>query len=164
MLSNSFFTKLPKILIAIVLKAMALFLLFACNIENKKLIIYNNEDKVLASYDMKKNDYFSIEFMHSVNMSKVIEYYRFDDKNNIYVYKTVYYNYGAGVETELENDETMRFGEDGSMIIENINKEIPNLTYYLSNIFDHTLRINDGAPISLWEICGKNKIISFKIN
>ena len=164
MLSNSFFTKLPKILIAIVLKAMALFLLFACNIENKKLIIYNNEDKVLASYDMKKNDYFSIEFMHSVNMSKVIEYYRFDDKNNIYVYKTVYYNYGAGVETELENDETMRFGEDGSMIIENINKEIPNLTYYLSSIFDHTLRINDGAPISLWEICGKNKIISFKIN
>ena len=164
MLSNSFFTKLPKILIAIVLKAMALFLLFACNIENKKLIIYNNEDKILASYDMKKNDYFSIEFMHSVNMSKVIEYYRFDDKNNIYVYKTVYYNYGAGVETELENDETMRFGEDGSMIIENINKEIPNLTYYLSSIFDHTLRINDGAPISLWDICGKNKIISFKIN
>ncbi len=164
MLSNSFFTKLPKILIAIVLKAMALFLLFACNIENKKLIIYNNEDKILASYDMKKNDYFSIEFMHSVNMSKVIEYYRFDDRNNIYVYKTVYYNYGAGVETELENDETMRFGEDGSMIIENINKEIPNLTYYLSSIFDHTLRINDGAPISLWDICGKNKIISFKIN
>ena len=79
------------------------------------------------------------------------------------MYKTIYYNYGAGVETELENDEILSYGEDGSMIIDNINKKIDNLTYYLSDLYDHTLNINGDKEISLWDICGKNIIINIKI-
>lgn len=146
---------------------MALLFLFSCNkynLANKKLIIYNyNLGNKIKEFDIKKDDCFSIEFMHSVNLSPVIDYYRFNDKNEIYVYKTVYYNYGAGVETELENDETLRYGDDGSMIIENINKKIDPLTYYLSSVYDHKLRINDGEEISLWDVCGKNIIIKIEI-
>ena len=131
---------------------------------NKRLIIYNyNSETEIKEFNIKNNDYFSIEFIHSVNKSPVIDYYKFNDSNEIYVYKTIYYNYGAGVETELENRETLRYGDDGSMIIENINKKIDSLTYYLSSIYDHKLRINNGEEISLWDTCGKNLIIRIEI-
>lgn len=146
---------------------MALLFLFSCNkykLANKKFIIYNNNlGTTIKEFPINNDGYFSIGFIHSVNKSPVIDYYRFNEKNEIFVYKTVYYNYGAGVETELENDEKLTYGDDGSMIIENINKKIDPLTYYLSDIYDHKLRINDGEEISLWDICGKNIIIRIEI-
>ena len=156
-----------KVLNAIVIVTMALLFLSSCNlnkVENKKLILYNyNSGNEIASFPLKNDDYFYIKFTHSVNMSPVIDYYNFNDKNEIFVYKTIYYNYGAGVETELENDETISYGTDGSMIIENINKKIDPLVYYLSDIYDHKLSINDNDEISLWNVCGKNILINIVI-
>ena len=145
---------------------MALLFLSACNniVDNKELIIYNYKSgEELARYPISDNDHFYIKFTHSVNMSPVIDYYRFDNDNNTYVYKTIYYNYGAGVETELENNESLSYGDDGSMIISNIDKKIEPLTYYLSNIYDHKLSINDKDEISLWDACGKNVLINIII-
>ncbi len=156
-----------KVFNAIVITTMALLFLSSCNlnkVENKKLILYNyNSGDEITSFPLKNDDYFYIKFTHSVNMSPVIDYYNFNDKNEIFVYKTIYYNYGAGVETELENDETISYGTDGSMIIENINKKIDPLVYYLSDIYDHKLCINDNHEISLWDVCGKNILINIVI-
>lgn len=156
-----------KVFNAIVIVTMALLFLSSCNlnkVENKKLILYNyNSGDEITSFPLKKDDYFYIKFTHSVNMSPVIDYYNFNDKNEIFVYKTIYYNYGAGVETELENGETISYGTDGSMIIENINKKIDPLVYYLSDIYDHKLSINDNDEISLWDVCGKNILINIVI-
>ncbi|MBO6119145.1 MAG: DUF1850 domain-containing protein [Lachnospiraceae bacterium] len=146
---------------------MALLFLSNCsnrNIASKKLILYNyTSGEEIASFPLNVDSHFYIKFNHSVNMSPVIDYYRFNEQNEIYVYKTIYYNYGAGVETELENDESLEFGSDGSMIIENINKKINPLTYYLSNLYDHKLSIDDKEEISLWDICGKNILINIII-
>lgn len=146
---------------------MALLFLVSCNsnkVENKKLILYNNElGNKIASFPIGVDNYFYIKFTHSVNMSPVIDYYKFNNNNEIYVYKTVYYNFGAGVETELEGDETMTYGDDGSMIIDNINKKINPLEYYLSSIYDHKLSINGQEEMSLWDICGKNVLIKIVI-
>lgn len=150
---------------------MALLVLTSCtanatkkDIENKKLIIYNyNLGNVIKEFPIPNDGYFSIKFIHSVNKSPVIDYYRFDENNEIYVYKTVYYNFGAGVETELENDEVLSYGDDGSMIVDNINKKIESLTYYLSDFYDHKLSINGNEEISLWDVCGKNILINIKI-
>ena len=120
-------------------------------------------DSIITEKALDKNDFFSVEFIHSVNNSPVIEYYKFDDQNNIYVYKTVYYNFGAGVPTELNGHETLSYSDDGAIIIDNIDKKIDNLTYYLSNIYDHILKINDGESISMWNTFGKNQIIHIEI-
>ena len=146
---------------------MALLFLVSCNsnkVENKKLILYNNKSgSKIASFPIGVNDYFYVKFTHSVNMSPVIDYYKFNKDNEIYVYKTVYYSFGAGVETELEGNETMTYGDDGSMIIDNIDKKIDTLEYYLSSIYDHKLSINGQEEISLWDICGKNILIKIII-
>ena len=133
------------------------------NIENINLILYNNDYAEISKFPISKDSFFSIEFIHSVNKSPVIEYYKFDEAFNIYNDKTIYYNFGAGVSTDIENDEKFTLRDDGSMLIENINNKITDLSYYLSSIYDHILKIDDGDPISLWEICGKNKIIHIKI-
>ena len=148
---------------------MALLLLTSCRVAKKSLILYNDivdseqSSKTTIKYNIGVYDNFSIEFIHSVNNSPVVEYYRIDEDNNIYVYKTKYYNYGAGVPTDIKDNETISYGEDGSMIIDHIDKKIDDLSYYLSDIHDHILRINDKNPISLWEIFGKNKIIHIKV-
>ena len=166
-MSNITLKNILKILNAIVISTMAFLFLVSCtslkSVENHSLIIYNNEGEKIISYPLKTKEYFSIEFIHSVNKSPVVEYYKFDNNNNIYVYKTIYYNFGAGVPTELNRNEVMSYGEDGSIIIDNIDKKIDNLTYYLSSIYDHILKINDGESISLWEVCGKNMLISIKV-
>ena len=146
---------------------MALLFLISCSsnkVENKKLILYNNDSGAeIASFPIEANDYFYVKFIHSVNMSPVIDYYKFNKDDKIYVYKTIYYNFGAGVETKLEGNETMTYGDDGSMIIENINKEIDPLVYYLSSVYDHKLSINGQEEISLWDKCGKNILIKIII-
>ena len=161
------FKTLFKQINAIVFITMALLLLSSCEkrkLANKNLVLYNyKEGSVISKIPIQNNDFFSIGFIHSVNKSPVIDYFKFDDENNIYVYKTIYYNFGAGVETELENNETLRYGDDGSMIIENIDKKIDDLIYYLSDIYDHTLTINDQKKISLWELYGKKKMVLIKI-
>ena len=146
---------------------MALLFLSSChnhNIENKHLILYNNTlGTKIASFPINENSSFSIKFIHSVNKSPVIDFYKFDKDNNIYVYKTIYYGFGAGVETELEGNEILEYGNDGSMIVSNISKRIDSLTYYLSSIYDHTLKIDDQDEQSLWELCGKNIVIRIEI-
>lgn len=106
------------------------------------------------------SDTFSIEFIHSVNKSPVTDYYEFRD-HKIFVEKTVYYGFGAGVQTELEDGQKLEYGEDGSMIITGFDREIPQLIYIVGTVSDHTMAVNDGEPISLTQLCGKHSKVLF---
>lgn len=105
---------------------------------------------------------FSVEFIHSVNNSPVRDYYEVNEKGEIYVTKTTYYGFGAGVQTELNEGENFSYGENGEMIISNINKKINSLTYYVGTVSDHILRIKNQV-ISLKDLCGKNAHIKFVV-
>lgn len=115
-----------------------------------------------ASYPIEEGDIFSIGFIHSVNKSPLTDYYEVRGKD-IYVVKTVYYGFGAGVQTEIEEGQTLSYGDDGSMIVTGFDKKIDPLTYFVGTVSDHTLRINDGEDISLRELCGRNARVSFYI-
>ncbi|WP_352399541.1 DUF1850 domain-containing protein [Anaerotignum sp.] len=115
--------------------------------------------KILASYPMEEGGEFSVRFIHSVNKSTVEDRYRIDD-GEIVVYETVYYNFGAGVQTELGEGQTLTYGDDGSMIISGFHKPISDLSYNVSPVYDHILRIN-GEEVSLRQLCGKDRFVSF---
>ena len=129
---------------------------------NLNIIDYKSH-KIYTTIKLNKNDTFSISFIHSVNKTPVTDFYKFDDKKNIYIYKTNYMSFGAGMPTELNENENILYNDDGTMTIEHIDKKIDELTYYLSNIYDHTLSINETTKFSLWELCGKNKLIQITI-
>ena len=57
--------------------------------------------ELYARYAMSEDQWFSVQFIHSVNKSPLTDCYQIKDKA-IYVEKTVYYGFGAGVQTEIE--------------------------------------------------------------
>ena len=116
--------------------------------------------EVYARYLVREGDWFSIGFIHSVNKSPLTDFYEFHD-HSIYVEKTVYYGFGAGVQTELEEGQHLEYGDDGSMIITGFHKEIPDLLYIVGTVSDHTMVLNGGEPISLRELCGGRQKVRF---
>lgn len=116
--------------------------------------------ELCARYLVRDNDTFSVQYIHSVNKSPVTNIYALLD-HTIYVEKTVYYGFGAGMLTELEEGQTLEYGEDGSMIVSGFHRELPNLLYIVGTISDHILVINDGDEISLRDLCGKNALVRF---
>ena len=103
---------------------------------------------------------FSVGFIHSVNKSPLTDFYEFRE-HGIYVVKTVYYGFGAGVQTQLEEGQHLEYGDDGSMIITGFDKKIPDLIYIVGTVSDHTLVLDDGEEISLRDLCGKGAKVRF---
>ena len=115
--------------------------------------------QVYARYPLPEEGRFSVTFRHSVNLSPVTDVYVIED-GDIYVEETIYYHFGAGVQTQLNEGETLTYGEDGSMIIGNIHQQRNNVGYIVGTVYDHVLQIN-GQEISLRDLCGRNTAIRF---
>ena len=98
---------------------------------------------------------FSVEFIHSVNKSPVEDFYQVR-KDGIYVVRTKYYGFGAGVQTELEDGQILTYEDNGSsMVISGIDRRMDDLQYIVGTVSDHVLRIG-GKEISLRDTCGRN--------
>lgn len=112
-----------------------------------------------ARYPMGEGDRFSIEFKHSVNLSPVVDIYEIQG-GDIYVEETVYYHFGAGVQTQLNEGETLTYGEDGSMIVGNIHQLRNDVRYIVGTLYDHLLTVG-GEQVNLRQLCGKNTKVRF---
>lgn len=112
-------------------------------------------------YPLAEGETFSVGFIHSVNKSPLTDYYTVED-GAIYVEKTVYYNFGAGVQTELGDGQTLTYGDDGSMIVSGFHQEMADLVYIVGTVSDHTLGLPGGKEISLRELCGRNAMVRFE--
>ena len=117
--------------------------------------------KVFARLPLKDGDSFSVTFRHSVNKSDVTEIYQRRGRE-IWLTGCVYYGFGAGVAEVLEPGWTRDKGDNGEMIIGNIEMKMNDLTYIVGTVYDHILDIN-GEKIILNELCGKNAKVSFSI-
>ena len=125
-----------------------------------RLVLRNGENgRVFETYPMEEGGSFSIEFIHSVNKSPVIDVYRICD-GEIFVEETIYYHFGAGVQTELNEGETLTYGDDGAMIVGNIHQNREGMVYRVGTVSDHILAINQ-AQVSLRDLCGKNAAVRF---
>lgn len=118
--------------------------------------------EVFARYPVRTFDTFSVGFIHSVNKSPVTDFYEVRS-DGIYVVKTVYYGFGAGVQTELEEGQKLEYGEDGSMIVSGFNRKMEDLVYFVGTVSDHTLTLPDKEEISLRGLCGKNAEVRFAL-
>ena len=104
---------------------------------------------------------FSVEFVHSVNKSPVRDIFVLRD-GEIYADATIYSAFGAGVQTEIEDGQTLTFNEDGTMTVSGFNLHFPRVSYIVGTVSDHVLRINDEI-ISLRDLCGRNAAVIFQV-
>lgn len=112
-----------------------------------------------ARYKVKDGEEFSIGFIHSVNKSPLTDVYQIKEQG-IYVVRTIYYGFGAGVQTELSDGQRLTYGDKGEMIISGFDQEMTHLSYIVGTVSDHVLTIQ-GKEISLRDLCGRNATVEF---
>ena len=145
------------ILVVAAAAILAVFLL-----REPKLVLSNDETgKVYSRLPLKDGDSFSVTFRHSVNKSDVTEIYQRRGRE-IWLTGCVSYGFGAGVAEVLEPGWTLENGDNGEMIIGNIEMKMNDLTYIVGTVYDHILEIN-GERIILNDLCGKNAKVHFSI-
>ncbi len=104
---------------------------------------------------------FSVEFIHSVNQTPVKDTYIIENEQ-IRAYSTTYRSFGAGVQTALEDGQTMTYDDDGNMVITGFDITYDPLRYIVGTVSDHILTV-DGKEISLRDLCGRNAKVVFEI-
>ena len=150
-------TAAAAILVVAALALLGLFLL-----REPKLVLSDQDSGcVFARLPLADGDSFSVTFRHSVNKSDVTEIYQRRGKE-IWLTGCVYYGFGAGVAEELDPSWTLEMGENGEMILGNIEMKMNDLSYIVGTVYDHILEIN-GEKIILNQLCGKNAKVHFSV-
>jgi len=117
--------------------------------------------RLLAVFPIENGGEFSVRFVHSVNKTPVTDVYQVRGRG-IFVLRTVYYSFGAGVQSEIQDGQTLAYGEDGSMTVDGFNRRMDKLSYIVGTVSDHVLEIG-GRSVSLRELCGRNTTIRFTV-
>ena len=126
------------------------------------LVLRNGDtNEEFARFRVSEGDEFSVTFIHSVNQYPLTDVYEIRD-SKIYVVRTIYNNFGAGVQTEIEDGQTLEINENGEMVVYGFNMEMPWLSYIVGTVSDHTLTLH-GEEISLRELCGRNSKVAFSV-
>ena len=152
--------KLSTVAAAVMIFITAAAFLPGCSPGGTSLVLSNADSgQVYATYPVENGDTFAVEFIHSVNKSPVRDVYEIRE-GEIWNTQCIYYGFGAGVEEELGEGETLSYGENGEMIISNIEKKIDNMVIVVGTISDHTLYLGD-ETISLRDPCGRSSKVLF---
>ena len=83
-------------------------------------------------WPVEPGEQIGLGFIHSVNLYPLLDVFTVGEDGILYAETTIYYQFGAGVQTELNQGETFSVGEDGAthQCIEDlaIMRAIPNMT------------------------------------
>ncbi len=154
-----------KYLIAAVIVIMITAVIFSVitmgNEKAELYLCYSDTEEAIEIFSVEEGDEFSVEFIHSVNKSPVKDIFVIRD-GKIFADRTVYSAFGAGVQTEVEEGQTLSYDEAGNMIVSGFNTEFPRVKYIVGTVSDHILEIS-GESISLTQKCGKNAHIYFEL-
>ena len=146
---------------AIMVVVIAAILTFVLRSGDYLVLRNGDTDEEFARFRVSEGDEFSVTFIHSVNQYPLTDVYEIRD-HKIYVVRTIYNNFGAGVQTEIEEGQTLEINENGEMVVSGFNMEMPWLSYIVGTVSDHTLTLH-GEEISLRELCGRNSKVAFSV-
>ncbi len=126
------------------------------------LVLVNQETGVpYGQWVMDDGSLFSLSFIHSVNKSQVKDELLVED-GILHAHKTIYSGFGAGVQTELNEGETLTYDEENRMVISHMKTTYESLNLIVGTVSDHILEIH-GKEISLRKLCGKNAPVTFLV-
>ena len=108
--------------------AAAAILFLASNAGWYLVVSDGKSGEELASYPLEPGEQFAVGFIHSVNLRPLIDVYEVSEDGRMYAEETIYYQFGAGVQTEVGEGETMTLGEDGAIIVGNIHQGFEKFT------------------------------------
>jgi len=132
------------------------------SMKEKELLIRDQDTgEIYGRFEVEEGEIFSITFIHSVNQSPVTDRLMITEKG-FDAYETIYSSFGAGVQTELMDGETLSYDQEGNMIISDFKHSYTSLNLIVGTVSDHILTIQ-GKEISLRELCGRNTSVAIVI-
>ena len=150
--------RIAKFITAAVIIAAVIILIFN-PFSDKYLILEDDQTgEIYTKIPVENLDEFEITFTQSVNKSPVTDIYQIRD-GNIYLTGNIYYSFGAGVLTEIYEGQKLSYGENGEMIISDMDTLMPNLVYIIGTVTDYYLSVNGGEKVCLQDLYGTNKHI-----
>ena len=146
---------------AIMVVVIAAILTFVLRSGDYLVLRNGDTNEEIARFRVSEGDEFSVTFIHSVNQYPLTDVYEIRD-HKIYVVRTIYNNFGAGVQTEIEDGQKLEINENGEMVVSGFDMEMPWLSYIVGTVSDHTLTLHE-KEISLRELCGRNTKVAFSV-
>lgn len=96
---------------------------------------------------------FSTEYIHSVELSPVREYFKIDKNFRIVLYETTFSSCNTGLPTTLSGDE--KFYDAGTHLrISNMHRILPELNLWVNKKYDNTLTLENGKILKLPSLAG----------
>jgi len=125
------------------------------------LVVKNaGSGRVYGKWSLKEHGEFAIEFIHSVNLSPVTEFFRIEN-GVIRLFAVCFSSFGAGMQSDLRDGQTL--SRDGErMMLSGLNALFTELSYIVGTVSDHLLIIN-GESVSLRELGGRNAHIAISL-
>lgn len=162
MIKNGRFKRYAVLAAVILTITAAVILALFLPTRSPALVLYDGESgEVYAEYPIYDGMEFSVEFIHSVNKSPVIDVFVIKD-GEIFADRTIYSAFGAGVQTELEGNQRLEYDNEGRMVVSGFDIRFEQVKYIVGTIYDHILTIEEES-ISLTELCRKNAHVIFEI-
>jgi len=126
-----------------------------------RLVIKDQDSgKVYGKWPLEEGGEFAIEFVHSVNKTPVKDFFR-NEGGMIAPFATRFYSLGAGMQSTLEEGQTLSRDGD-ALVITGFTVSYRELYYIVGTVSDHLLEIN-GETVSLRDLCGRNAHITLRI-
>lgn len=107
------------------------------------LEVANEEGERIVAFEVNPKCGFAIRYTHSVALSPVTDYFTIRG-GEIWLRKTEYSDFGAGLPHNPEDGQKMRF-EDGKVIIENYNRKVSPFYVRVGRIANHKLLFLEGS-------------------
>ena len=138
---------------------VAVIILMSGTLSGKYLILEDDETgEIYSKIPVENFDEFEITFTHSVNKTPVTDIYQIRE-GDIYLTGNIYYSFGAGVPTEIYEGQTLSYGENGEMIISNMDTLIPDLVYIIGTVTDYYFSVKKREKVCMQDLYGTNKHI-----
>lgn len=112
------------------------------------LVIDDASGRRLFAKTMRKGDFFSIAFTHSVAKSRVEEVFEITGGDEFRLRETLYADFGAGLPHEEMPGQHMEFS-DGRIKLDGYDSKFNELRLRVGHIANHQLELSDEAPLPL---------------
>ena len=138
-----FISLTPKSVSGIILIFVFVFSFFIFKPLKKYFIVETvKEGKILFIDNYEPGMNFGISFIHSVNKSKIIDYFYLGNDDTVYLSSSLFSSFGAGV-TSYPDEGSKPFSFEKDFIkYEEINRAIDDFIIFVGTEADHTLLIS----------------------
>lgn len=129
---------MKQVYIFILIKLSVLAVLFV-PYQSALVFQFEKTDKVLAFLPIEKDESFSMEYTHSIHLSKVVEMYKLQDNGKIKQIGLMYEDFGIGMPENAGKGETFT-KKDGKYYIGNMNRVFPYIDLRIGKVrANHTV-------------------------